>query len=269
MIGSSRTSLAVVKGAVDASFGDPALAQAGRDLLAVADLLFRERSLRKALAESGRSDGDRKQIVERLIGSSISPLALELTKTIVAQRWSSDADLFGALEIAGSSALLATAERAGASDRVEEELFRFSRIVDADSELQMTLSGVWVPQDAKRGIVADLLGGRAHEITAELTAFAVTHLRGRRIDAVLQSLVELAAVRRGEVSAVVRSAVPLSDEQRARLLAVLTRIYGRPAQLSVDVDPDVVGGISVQVGDEIIDGTLATKIAHARRRLAG
>lgn len=269
MIGSSRASLTLVRQAVDEAYSDPGLEQAGRDLLAVADLLGREKSLRQALADSGRRNSERSQIVASLLGESLSPLALAITTTAVAQRWSAEADLVTAIEIAGSSALLGAAEKSAAAGRVEEEIFRFSRIVESDSELQMTLSGVWVDPRAKRGIVDELLADKATPITAELIGHAVTHLRGRRIDSVMQELVELAAVRRGLVSATVRVAAPLGEEQQSRLQAVLERIYRGPVQLSIDVDPGVVGGISVQVGDEIIDGTLATKITQARRRLAG
>ena len=170
---------------------------------------------------------------------------------------------------AGASALIGEAERNGRADRVADELFRFGRVVDANGQLQRSLSSTSVPARAKSAIISDLLSERADPITVQLAGFVVTHLRGRRIDEAVAGLVELAAVRRGEISAVVRVAAPLEPDQVERLAAALRNIYGRPVQLSIDVNPAVVGGVSVQVGDEIIDGTIAHRIDQARRRLAG
>lgn len=269
MLGSSRSSLALLKERLLAEFGDPGLRQAGTDVLAVADLLTREKTLRQTLADSGWPASERQRILSSLVGGQISPLALDLASQAVGLRWSSDADLLDALELVGASALLAASESAGTVDRVEEELFRFSRIVDANGDLQLTLSGSGTSDAARRALVHDLLQDRADPTTTELAAFVITHLRGRRIDEALMSLVELAAQRRGRISATVRVAEPLAPDQEERLGAVLRQIYGREVQLSVAIDPAVVGGASVQVGDEIIDGTIAHRINEARRRLAG
>ena len=269
MLGSSRTSLRLLNEAVDASYGDPGLAAAGSDLLAVTDLLTREKSLRLALADSGLKASYRKQMLHRLVASQVSPLALSLASIAVEQRWSSAADLVDALEMAGASALIGEAEKTGTADRVAEELFRFSRIVDANGELQLTLSGSSMPLSGKQAIVSELLDGKSDPVTARLAGFVVTHLRGRRIDEALTAMVELAAVRRGELSATVRVADRLDDDQQQRLQAALTNLYGQTVQLSIEVDPELIGGVSVQVGDELIDGTIAHKIAQARRRLAG
>jgi F-type H+-transporting ATPase subunit delta len=269
MLGSSRTSLRLLNEAVDAAFHDPDLGQAGLDLLAVTDLLMREKSLRQTLADGGRPNAERRDILTRLVASKVSPLALSLAANAVGQRWSSDADLLDALEIAGASALIGAAEREGRADRVAEELFRFGRIVDDSGDLQLTLSSTAVPVTAKQAIISDLLTDRSDPITVELARFAVTHLRGRRVDEALTDLVELAAVRRGELSAVVRVAEPLEADQRERLTAALRNLYGQPVQLSVEVDPAIIGGVSVQVGDEVIDGSIAHRLNQARRRLAG
>ena len=269
MFGSSRTSLRLVTEAVDAAYGDPGLGEAGSGLLAITDLLTHERSLSRSLADSGIRESARQAMLTRLVAGQVSPLAQSIALTAVGQRWSSDADLVDALEMAGASALIAHSESNGTADRVAEELFRFGRIVDANGELQLTLSGTSIPASGKQAIISDLLRDRADPVTTRLAAFVVTHLRGRRIDDALGSMVELAAVRRGELSAVVRVAAPMDLEQERRLAAALQRIYGQAVQLSIDVDPDVIGGVSVQVGDELIDGTIAHKLEQARRRLAG
>lgn len=269
MLGSSRTSLRLVYEALDASIGDPGLAAAGSDLLAVADLLTRETALRRSLADAGRSPAERRAILNRLIGDKISPLALSLAGEAVGHRWSSDADLVDGIEALGASALVAQAEKEGRADRVADELFRFGRIVEADGELQLTLTSIAMEPAAKKAIVSELLSDKADPATIELAGFVVTHLRGRRVDEAFQMLVELAAKRRGELSAVVRVAAPLEPDQLQRLSTALQAIYKQPLQLSVQIDPSVIGGVSVQVGDEVIDGTIAHRIEQARRRLAG
>ncbi len=269
MLGSSRTSLTLLKEAVDAAFDDPGLGAAGSDLLAITDLLTQEKSLRQTLADGGLSEADRRGILRQLVAEQVSPLALDLGSSAVALRWSSDADLVDAVELAGASALIGHSEKAGAADRVAEELFRFGRVVDSNGELQLTLSGSGTPIEAKQAIVKDLLAEQADPVTVRLASFVVTHLRGRRIDEALNTMVDLAAIRRGALAAVVRVAQPLEDDQRQRLVAALQHLYGQPVQLSIEVDPDLVGGLSVQVGDELIDGSLANKIHQARRRLAG
>lgn len=269
MLGSSRTSLRLLNEAVDASFHDPGLANAGSDLLAVADLLTREKTLRLTLADSGRSEAERAAILTRLIGDKVSPLGLSLATTAVGQRWSSDGDLVDAIEAAGASALIGEAEKQGRADRVADELFRFGRVIDGDGALQMTLSSIALDAPAKQAIISDLLTDKADPTTIELAGFVATHPRGRRLDEALTSLVALAAKRRGELSAVVRVASELEPDQLQRLAAALEGVYKQPVQLSIEIDPSVIGGVSVQVGDEVIDGTITHRIEQARRRLAG
>jgi len=269
MLGSSRTSLALVNEAVAGAFHDDGLGIAGDDLLAITDLLTREKPLLAALADGGREGAERSGVLSRLVGEQVSPLGLSLATTVVGNRWSSEGDLVDALEQTGASALIGAAEKDGTADRVADELFRFGRIVDANGELQLTLSSPQIPAQAKRAVVAELLAEKADPTTVQLASFAVTHLRGRKIEDAIDGLVELAAVRRGELSAVVRVASPLDADQEQRLGAALETLYGRPVQLSIEIDPALIGGVSVQVGDEVIDGTLANKIAQARRRLAG
>ena len=269
MLGSSRTSLAIVREAVTGAYEQDGLTQAGSDLLAITDLVGRERVLRAALGDSGSPAGERRAILGRLLADRVSPLALSLAETVVSQRWSSDVDMVDALEIAGALALFSDAEKAGSLERTEEELFRFNRIAAGNDRLQLTISDPALPSQAKRAIVTDLLQDKATDTTITLVAFLATHLRGRRFEAALDGMCELAAERRGRLVAVVTSAIALTEEQLSRLESVLGRIYSRPVELNTVIDPAVIGGVSVQVGDEIIDGTIASRLADARRRMVG
>lgn len=269
MIGSSRASLASVREAVDAKFADPELEQAGRDLLEVADLLGREIQLRRTLSDSGRPSGERRALVTQLLGSRICATAAELMVTIVTSRWSNESDLVDAVEFAGAQSLFGASERRNELDRVENELFRFGRIVAADGDLQLALSSPSLPGDAKHGILADILCEKATGTTVELLSFVAAHLRGRRLNQSIDSLTEAAAHRRGQLVAIARSAGPLTAEQTERLAAALKGIYGRPVVVNVEIRPSLIGGITVQIGDEVIDGSIATRLDHARRRVTG
>lgn len=269
MIGSSRASIAGVQEAVDAKFDDPDLERAGMDLLETTDLLGREKSLRRALADGGRPAEERRELARQLLRNRISALAEQLVGTIVASRWSSESDLVDACEFAAAQALFGAAEQRNELDRVEDELFRFGRIVVADSELQLALSSHALPGSTKRGILVDILTGKATSTTVDLLSFVAAHLRGRRLGQAIDSLTAAAAHRRGKLVAVVTAAHPLTGEQVERLAAALQRIYSQPVVVNIQIKPSLLGGIAVRIGDEVIDGSIATRLENARRQVTG
>lgn len=264
MLGSSRESLASLRASVDARSGEPGFASVSGDLLAVAGVLGGEKSLRQALADGGQPEQVRRGIVTQLFGGKVSDAALAVLGDAVATRWSSDADLVDGIEQLGAQAAFIVAEADGSLDRVEDELFRFGRAVDGSPQLQMALTDPSLPAERKTALVRDLLG-QASPVTVELLAYASAHLRGRAPAVAVEQLAGLAAEQRRRVLAEVRSAVALTDEQQSRLTAALSRTQGRPVRLNVIVDPSVVGGIVVRVGDDVIDGSVASRLEQARR----
>ena len=271
MLGASRTSRADLVEKLDAIYDDPTqrpfLAEAGTGVFSVVDAAERERSLKSLWADTATSATVKEGVLAQLFGSRVPELSSDVVRSIITARWSTPDDMVDAMEAAGASLLLAAAEADGRLDRVEEELFRFGRALDASPALQMALSDPATSADRKVALVSDLLDGKADPISEELLVYLAGHLRGRRMSAGVAQLSELAAVRRGRVVAEVTSAVPLTDEQKQRLTDVLSRIQGREVLVNVTVDPSVVGGIQVRVGDEVIDGTLANRLEQARRRL--
>lgn len=271
MLGSSRASLESLHERLQATYDDPTwspfLHDAGIGVLSVVDTVAADRSLRGLWADTATSNVVKNGVLTQLFGTRIPDLAIQIVQQAIDSRWSSAADLVDALEQAGETLVLMAAERAGSLDRVEEELFRFSRVVAGSSDLQMALTNPATPPGVKEGIVSQLLDGKADPTSEELLVYLAGHLRGRRMAHAVDALSQLAAVRRNRVVAEVTSAIPLSDDQLRRLTDVLTRIQGRPVLVNVTVDPAVVGGIEVRVGDDVIDGTLANRIEQARRRL--
>lgn len=287
MLGASRTSWAALEESLRAQYDEATsslgkrienrigvgaaadFSTAGSELMSIANLLEAERSLRSTLADPAIEVEAKRRTVTQLFGSQVGELAISVFQQIVESRWSSDSDLLDATEEAGATLILMAAEIDGHIDRVEEELFRFGRAIDANPSLQMALTDPASNSETKSGIVHSLLDGRAAPETVVLVSHVAGSLRGRRIQDAITGLSELAAARRGRVIADVRAASALTDEQSERLAAVLSRIHGRSVELNVEVDPEIIGGIEVRIGDEVIDGTTATKLEQARRRMTG
>jgi len=265
MLGSSRDSLAALRTSLDARSGEPGFGSVPGDLLAVAGVLGREKSLRQALADAGQPPQARAGIATSLFGSQIGPVSTAVLADIVSARWSNDRDLVDAVEGLGAQAAFIGAESDGSLERVEDELFRFGRALDGSADLQLALTDPAHSSERKSALVTDLVGETAAPTTTALLTHLAGNLRGRRpIDAV-EDLSALAAAQRQRVVAEVRSAIPLTPEQESRLVAALTRLQGRQVHVNGIVDPSVVGGVVVRVGDEVIDGSVANRIEQARR----
>lgn len=270
MNGASREALAAARERLDA-LTDSTSVDAGSladELAAVTALLDREAGLRRVLTDPAKAGEAKAGLVQRLLGGQVGGPAVDLVAGMARSRWSQPRDLVDALEELANLADLTAAEKAGALDDVEDELFRFGRIVSSNTELRAALTDRAASASAKIELLHRLLGGRAKVTTERLVTRLVTVPRGRSLEAGIESLSKLAAARRERLVAVVTSAVPLSDPQKRRLGAALARLYGRQMHLNLDVDPEIVGGIRVQVGDEVISGSIADRLDDAGRRMA-
>ncbi|WP_338672987.1 F0F1 ATP synthase subunit delta [Streptomyces sp. SCSIO 30461] len=271
MNGASREALAAARERLDALTDNTSVdaAKLADELAAVTALLDREVSLRRVLTDPAQAGEAKAELAARLLGGQVGGETVDLVSGMVRSRWSQSRDLVDATEELANTADLVAAQRAGALDEVEDELFRFGRIVASSTELRAALADRSATASAKGGLLRGLLGGKTNPVTERLVVRLGIAPRGRSLEQGLDSLSKLAAARRDRVVAVVTSAVPLSDRQKQRLGTVLARMYGREMHLNLDVDPEVLGGISVRIGDEVIDGTIADRIAEAQRRIGG
>jgi F-type H+-transporting ATPase subunit delta len=266
----SREALATATARLDEHIdatGAADLKRLAEDLFAVVGLLDREHTLRRALADPATPSGARGAFADRLFDGKIGRPALDLVSDVVKCRWSRPGDLLQGLESLARTAAFGVAEKDGSLDRVEDELFRFGRIVDREPELSRLLADTTTPVDKRVGLLRDVLGGKVTPVTATLLEQAVGTPRSRNLDVTAEELSELAAARRDRYVAHVRTPVRMTGEQEQRLTDSLTRLYGRPISLQVEFDPDLLGGLVVRVGGELIDGSVAGRLAAARRSL--
>jgi ATP synthase F0 subunit b/ATP synthase F1 delta subunit len=267
----SRESLATLVTRFDevtADLGADQLSSVADDLASVVKVLSRESILTRHLADPADDPSAKLGLVDALFDGKIGDAALEVLKAAASGRWSSDANLVDAVEHVARLALLVRAEGEDVAGDVEEQLFRFGRILDSQPRLATLLSDYSAPAEGRVKLLRDVLGSRrVNRTTLQLLSQTIELLRGERADEAVLDLAELAVARRGEVVAHVSAAADLSDTQRARLIEVLTRIYGHPVSVQLHVNPALLGGLNVAVGDEVIDGTLVSKLAAAETKL--
>ena len=269
--GAGRASLARAAEVLERSLTDPLLdaGRTGEDLFAVTSLLDDSIGLRRALTDPARPASAKAEFVRRVLGGRITPAAVEVVAALAEGRWAAARDLADATEHLAVVAVAAQAERSGRIDAVEDELFRFARTVAGSPGLRDALADLAAPASSRAELVTRLLAGRAAPEALQLARRAAAAPRGIRAERALEGYVRLMAARRQQLVAHVVTAVPLTEQQQQRLAAGLERTYGRSVRLNVDVDPQVLGGLRVAVGDEVIDGTVSSRLAEAQRRLAG
>lgn len=248
---------------VDAVEPTVALAE---ELLEVADLLAGEPRLRNALSDPTAADHARRDLVQAVLGGKLSEEALSVVSQAVALKWGSGARLIHMLRRQALRALFDFAQRGGRLDDVEEQLFRLGRTVLANSELRQVLDDRTVPITARRRLLSELISAKVDQVTALLAEQAVQPDEGTFEQGINDEL-GLAAQAQQRAIATVTVARPLAAEQRERLTAALVRQLGRQVNLQVLIDPSVLGGVRVQVGDQVIEGTLASRLAAAEKHL--
>lgn len=268
MQGSSRAAVFEGRPAFESALtsGDPVVV--ADELFAVTGLLDGNPSLRRAVADPSREGSDKSGLVTQLLGSQVSAGVVGVVAGLAAQRWSQERDLTDTLERFAVEATLKGAEDNGAIDQVEDELFRFERLVAGNAELRDALGNRQGQAAGKAELVGTLLEGKARPETIRLARQSVLAPRGRRFDRTIEEYLDIAAERRQQLTAVVTTAVDLTDAQRSRLASALQRIYSKPVLLQLVHDEDVIGGIRVQVGDEVVDGTVLRRLDEAKRHLA-
>ncbi len=168
-----------------------------------------------------------------------------------------------------ATAIVAVGDAEDVLPKVEDELYQFAKAADATPALREALTDRSLPVDNRVALVRDVLGDRAHPVTISLISFLIEAGQARDLTKIAEAVVAIAAERRQHEVAEVRSAVALSDAQRARLAEALSRATGRQVEVKVVVDPTVVGGVVARVGDEVFDGSVSRRLEDAKQVLGG
>ena len=206
---------------------------------------------------------DRQEIL--MAGRMILALEIELDR---AHLDAVESDLIKALEASGFRAAFAGSENSNELDRVEDEIFAFERAIAASGELELMLADPNITRESRIKIINDLVGKTFTQTSIELVNYALGNRHGRSITTTLKDLSKLAADRRGRLLAEITTAIALSADQETRLVSALKAIYKQDIQLKKVVDKKVIGGVAVRIGDEVIDGTVSSRIAQIKKELA-
>jgi F-type H+-transporting ATPase subunit delta len=267
----SRESYADASGKLAAATAKATAAQLSTvadGILSVAGLLRAQPRLRRALTDPSRSGSERAELIRDLLSGKLSGTTVDALAALVSGRWSTPGELLDATERLGVDTVLRAADKAGKLADVEDELFRFGHIVSGDSELAVTLSDPGASTARRVKLVEDLLKSKAQPATLRLVEVALEGFGGRSFESSLTRLVELTAAKRDREVAYVTVAKPLGEPEEQRLAAKLSDMYGRRVSLKIDVDPKVIGGVSVQVGSDLYDGTILRRLNEAKQAFA-
>jgi F-type H+-transporting ATPase subunit delta len=234
------------------------------ELFAAARLVGGSSQLSGALADSA-APADAREKVVRSVFASLSAGAQDVLVAVSAERWSDASDLVdGIEELAIRSVAIAKPK-----DDIAGELFGFLRVVADNPELELALGSRLGDASAKGEVVERLLGGAAGAPTTLIASSLIRQPRGRRVRQLLNRAIRIVAQQRGQIVATVSTATTLTDAQRTRLIDTLSRRYDGPVTISEVIDPSVVGGLRVQVADDVIDGSISARLADLRQKLAG
>jgi F-type H+-transporting ATPase subunit delta len=233
-------------------------------MFAVVDALESSATLRRAVTDPGRPEGARRVLVHGLLDGKLDKAVVDLVAEAATLRWAGGRTFAAALERQAVRAQLIVADRNGDLENTEDELFRFARLVESNPDLRNTLSDRSIDLKRRQELIGGLLRGRTTVATSLLAERAVA-ARERTFGHTIDGYITLAAAQKNRVVATVRVAQPLSSDQRSRLQTALSRQIGRDVTIQEVIDPGILGGVRVELGDEVFEGTVAGRLEAARR----
>jgi F-type H+-transporting ATPase subunit delta len=234
------------------------------EMFAVVDALEASPTLRRAVTDPGTPEGARRALVHGLLDGKVDKAVVDLVAEAATLRWAGGRTFAAALERQAVRAQLIVADRRGDLDDTEDQLFRFARLVESNPELRNLLGDRAIELNKRQQLVEELLKGRANNATIVLARRAVA-ARERTFGHTIEGYVTLAAAQKNRALATVRVAKPLSSDQRKRLRTALSKQIGREVAIQEVIDPEVLGGMRVEIGDEVFEGTVSDRLEAARR----
>jgi F-type H+-transporting ATPase subunit delta len=268
--GSSRASVGALRKSLTEtvnkqSAGDAAIF--ANDLFTILTVLSSSIGVRRALTDNARDAGAKAELISNLLGKKISGAAQALLATAASLRWSSPGEIADAIENLAVEAEAAAADKNGELEKVENQLFDFARVLRANPALRQALNTSTDTDLGKVTLLENVVKGKYANSTLNLLRRVVLLRRGRSIDATLAAYTHYVSNRKDRLIAHVKSAFQLSDTQLSKLNAALAKQMGRDVHINLEIDPKVLGGISIRYADDVIDGTIVNRLAEAGRAL--
>jgi len=250
--------------------------QLAKELFGILGAIDSSAGLRRALTDSSRSGDEKSALIRKLFGGKVSAEAADIAAGLASSRWASARDIGDALETLAATVVIAVAENKSAVsasgitglEELENDLFSFNQAVASSHEVQRALSEPQASAAAKIVLAERLVPGASEEAKV-LIGQAVSQPRGLKPTKLVGRFAELAAKRQQRWIATVSITRPITETQASRLQAGLNSVYGRDLKINTTVDPTLIGGIRVQVGDEVLDASVITRLLELRRQLAG
>ena len=270
--GSSRSSLVTTRAQLEklvSQLDAPAAAQVSSELLSIVTVLDSSIALRRALSDFARDEASKVALSKQVFTAISNGHAFTVLATMAGLRWSSPRDIGDVLELLGVETLSVAVEKAAQLEQLESELFAFAQIVSKNPELRATFALRSASDVKKSDLVSALLSGKALQASINLISFLVDHPRGRNLESGLNEFADIISARKARMIAHVVSASALSPDQVSRLTGALTKMLGHEIRVNVSIEKEVVGGLSIRIADELIDGTVIARLAQADRLLAG
>ncbi|MEO5318404.1 F0F1 ATP synthase subunit delta [Arthrobacter sp. CC3] len=250
--------------------------QLAKELFGILGTVDSSAGLRRALTDPSRSGVEKSALVKQLFSGKVSTDAAEIASGLAGSRWASARDIGDALETLAASVVIAVAENKSAVsapgitglETLENDLFSFNQAVGSSHEVQRALSEPQASPAAKTALAEKLVPHASGEAKV-LIGQAVSHPRGLKVTSLLRRFAELAAKRQRRWIATVSVTRPLTETQTSRLQAALNALFGRELKINMNVDPALIGGIRIQVGDEVVDASVLNRLGQLQRQLAG
>lgn len=274
MAGVSSESLTAALVALEAKLPNASL-QLAKELFGILGTVDSSAGLRRALTDPSRSGAEKSALVTQLFNGKVSADAVEIASGLAASRWASARDIGDALETLAASVVIAVAENKSAVsasgisglEALENDLFSLNQAVDSSHEVQRALSEPQASQAAKVALAEKLVPSASEEAKV-LIGQAVSQPRGLKATKLVSRFAELAAKRQQRWIATVSVTRPLTETQTSRLQAGLNALYGRELKINMNVDPALIGGLRIQIGDEVVDASVLARLGQLQRQIA-
>ncbi|MBM3731538.1 MAG: F0F1 ATP synthase subunit delta [Actinobacteria bacterium] len=241
--------------------------QFSADLFTVLTVLSSSVGLRRALTDNSRDAASKAELISNIFGKNVTEAAKTLFSQAVALRWSNPAEIADAVENLAVESTCASTDKSGELELLENQLFDFARVLIANPEFRQALNTTSDTDSNKLALLESVVAGKYSLLTINLLKRVVVLRRGRSIDATLATYSHYVSNSRNRLVAHVKTAIALTEGQTSALIAALTKQMGREVHINIEIDPKVLGGISIRYADDVIDGTVVNRLAEASRAL--